>query len=319
MDRHFHFTRPMIGIARTLYRRCHRLTIDTANRLGIAVSPARDYYSPLPVRQELLATRERWDRPSHLVGVAVDLDEMERLLLEIVGRFGPEWEALPPYDEAKTLGYGPGFTRADAEVLYLMLRHLRPRRFLEVGSGLSTWYAAQAAAANVADGAPCEIQCIDPWVRERVAALPGVEVERRQVQDTDLARFEALETGDVLFIDSTHVVRIDGDVPFLYLEAIPRVAPGVVVHAHDIPFPYHVPHPAEEYIASAKWPKYWTEAMLLQAFLAFNCEFKIDLSVPLLRHHRETVLLDGLSGYRPITPADYDTHAGSIWFRRHSV
>jgi hypothetical protein len=90
----------------------------------------------------------------------------------------------------------------------------------------------------------------------------------------------------------------------------------VVIHVHDIHFPYNTPYPAEQYIFRTKWPSYWTEAMLLQAFLAYNKDFEILLSAPLLRFHREEVLASSLPGYRPVEVEDYDTHFGSIWLRR---
>jgi predicted O-methyltransferase YrrM len=251
-----------------------------------------------------------------MAGVSYDLDAMRSLLASLAAEHGGELAELPPYEEAKRLGYGPGFTRLDATLLYLVLRDLRPRRVIEVGSGLSTWYAVQALERNRADGVPAKITCIDPYSGDRVRGLPGVEVLRREVQDVAPEYFEALGAGDVLFIDSTHVVRIDGDVPHLYLEVLPRLRPGVVVHSHDIHFPYNVPHPAEEYVFGAKWPMLWTEAMLLQAFLALNDEFELLLAPPLLRHHDEAFLEATMPGYRPVVPHDYDTHFGSVWYRR---
>ncbi len=301
---------------RSAYRRGHRLALRILETLGLNVARTRDYYSPLPVRSRLERTRERWDRPSEMPGVEWDLEAMERLLERLVAEHAAAYEALPPYEEAKGLGYGPGFTRLDSLFTYLVVRHLRPRRVIEIGSGLSTYYLAQAAAANASDGAGCAITSIDPYSGDRVAGLPGVEVLRREVQDVEPAYFSRLEAGDVLFIDSTHVVKIDGDVPFLYLEALPRLGRGVVVHSHDVHFPYNVPYPAQEYVFDAKWPMVWTEAMLLQAFLACNREFEIFLAPPMIRHHDEAFLERTVPGYRPVAAADYDTHFGSIWYRR---
>jgi predicted O-methyltransferase YrrM len=301
---------------RRAYRRLHRAVLDALARLGLNVARTADYYSPLPARFRLARTRRRWDRPSAMAGVEWDLQGMEDLLALLVAAHGPELEELPPYEEAKRLGYGPGFTAVDARLLYLMLRHLKPARVVEVGSGLSTYYASRALERNRAEGRPGRITCIDPFSGDRVAGLPGVEVLRREIQDVAPEELAALEAGDVLFIDSTHVVKLDGDVPHLYLEVLPRLAPGVVVHSHDIHFPYNTPYPAEEYVLGAKWPLYWTEAMLLQAFLAFNREFEILLSVGILRHEEEGVLARTLPGYRPVAPQDYDTHAGSLWLRR---
>jgi predicted O-methyltransferase YrrM len=301
---------------RRAYRRLHHLALRGLEAAGVAVARTGDYYSPLPSVRALARTRERWDRPSALAGVRYDLDAMKQLLGSLMAEHGEELAELPPYDEAKRLGYGPGFTRLDAALLYLVLRRLRPRRVIEVGSGLSTYYAVRALERNRADGAPGAITCIDPYSGDRVRGLPGVEVLRREVQDVAPDYFEALGAGDVLFIDSTHVVRIDGDVPHLYLEVLPRLRPGVVVHSHDVHFPYNVPHPAEEYVFGAKWPMLWTEAMLLQAFLSLNAEFELFLAPPLIRHYDEAFLEATVPDYRPVVAADYDTHFGSVWYRR---
>lgn len=301
---------------RRLYRAIHRVALGTAARLGFNVARTGDYYSPLPVRAELERSRERWDRPSAMVGIEWDTPTMEDRLSRLVRDYGEELSELPPYEEAKRLGYGPGFTVADAHLLYLVLRELRPERVTEVGSGLSTFYISRALERNGQEGSAGRIRCIDPYSGDRVRGLPGVEVIRREVQAIDPVEFRELRDGDVLFIDSTHVVKIDGDVPHLYLEVLPRLRPGVSVHSHDVHFPYNTPHPAEEYVMRAKWPRYWTEAMLLQAFLAFNREFEIVLSTGLLRHEDEPFLQRTLPGYAPIVPADYDTHAGSLWYHR---
>lgn len=306
----------MAGALRTLYRALHRTVLETAARLGLNVARTADYYSPLPVWRELRRTRDRWDRPSAMAGVSWDLESMRGRLARLVEAHGAELDELPPYGEAKRLGYGPGFTIVDARLLYLMLRDLKPSRMIEVGSGLSTYYAARALERNREEGAPGRIRCIDPFSGHRVEGLPGVEVIRREVQDVAPEELRELEDGDVLFIDSTHVVKVGGDVPHLYLEVLPALRPGVVVHSHDVHFPYNTPYPAEEYVFRAKWPRYWTEAMLLQAFLAFNREFEIVLSAGILRHEDEEFFERTLPGYRRVEPKDYDTHAGSIWYRR---
>jgi predicted O-methyltransferase YrrM len=251
-----------------------------------------------------------------MAGVSWDLAAMEERLTRLMAAYGDELGSLPPFEEAKALGYGPGFTRLDAQLLYLTLRELKPRRILEVGSGLSTYYAARALERNREEGVAGRITCIDPYSGDRVQGLPAVEVVRREVQDVAPQEFRVLEEGDVLFIDSTHVVKVGGDVAHLYLEVVPSLSPGVVVHSHDVHFPRNTPHPAEAYVLKGKWPRYWTEAMLLQAFLAFNREFEILLSAGLLRHGDEPFLERTMPGYRPLVPEDFDTHAGSIWYRR---
>jgi predicted O-methyltransferase YrrM len=302
--------------ARRVYRAGVRAAVDLSCKLGLNLARSRDYYSPLPVYSELARREKRWNRPSALGGVAYDLDGMRALTESLVREQGDSYRALPSYHELKGRGYGPGFTVIDGMFLFLMLRAKKPRLFVEVGSGLSTCYASLALAANAAEGSPGEIRCIDPNVRAQVRALDRVDVVTHEVQDVDASFFTRLGPGDVLFIDSTHVVKIDGDVPHLYLEVLPALQPGVLVHAHDIHFPYNTPHPAERYVLGRTWPMLWTEAMLLQAFLAFNTSFRISLSLPLLRHFDEEFLRRVIPGYRSVEPEDHDTHFGSVWLER---
>jgi predicted O-methyltransferase YrrM len=302
--------------ARRVYRAAVRAAVDLSCRVGLNLARSRDYYSPLPVYSELARRRGRWDRPSALGGVTYDLDTMRALTERLVRDHGASYHALPSYHELKESGAGPGFTVLDGMFLFFMLRAKKPRLFVEVGSGLSTCYASLALAANAAEGSPGEIRCIDPHVRPQVRALDRVEVVAREVQDVEPSFFAQLGRGDVLFIDSTHVVKIDGDVPHLYLEVLPALQPGVTVHAHDVHFPYNTPHPAERYVLGRTWPMLWTEAMLLQAFLAYNASFRVVLSLPLLRHFDEAFLRRAIPGYRAVEPEDHDTHFGSIWLER---
>lgn len=301
---------------RRLYRFGLRALQGTSAALGLNVALTRDYYSPLPVLSELERNRERWDKPSQLRGVSFDLDAMKQRLAALCNDYAHELASLPSYEESKKLEYGPGFTFHDTQFLYCMLRDLEPRRFIEIGSGLSTFWASLALDRNRAEGSACQMIAIDPYARDRVRQISGLEVIARPVQEVEPEFFSVLGEGDVLFIDSTHVVKLDGDVPHLYLEIVPALGPGVVVHAHDIHFPYNVPYPVEKNVFGMKWPRLWTETMLLQAFLAYNSAFEIVLSPPLLRHFDEAFLRATVPDYRPVEKGDFDTHFGSIWFRR---
>ena len=295
------------------YRRVLRAAFPLLHLLGLNVILRSDYYSPLPLAAGLTKKRERWDRPSEMIGIELDLDQMKVELKRLVDQHGDESEILD-YGPAKTLGYGQGFSEVDAFVLYLMIRDLKPMHYIEVGAGLSTFIVWTAAAVNRREGSPCEMICIDPYADSRLEELAGLTVMRRPVQDVALDLYDRLEAHDVLFIDSTHVVKIDGDVPHVYLEVLPRLHPEVVIHSHDIHFPFNVPHPAEQYVFDAKWPRFWTEAMLLQAFLSFNPSYQVMLSTPLLRDHDDDFLARTLPDYRRLQAADYDTHHGSLWY-----
>lgn len=300
-----------------ILRNLHRALTGLINRLGFVVAKTSDYYSPLRPVSELKRNVGRWHRPSRMTGVHYDLDAMAATLEGLVAGFGREYAELPSYDELKRQRRGPGFTIVDAQVLYMTLRREKPARYVEVGSGLSTSYAWLAARKNAAEGRPMEMTVLDPFVSEATRSLAGVEILAKEAQDVPADWYSRLQAGDVLFIDSTHIVRLDGEVPHLVLEVLPALHPGVLVHVHDVHFPYNGPADPDAYVFDRRWPMIFTEAMLVQAYLCQNPRVQIVLSTPLLRHHREDVLKRLLPGYRPLDPKDFDTHHGSLWFRRN--
>lgn len=301
-------------LLRRAYGGVHRAAVRSLNRLGWVIAPAGDYYHALRPVDELVAKSARWHRPSALRGIAFDLPAMEALLARLVATYGEEYARLPAYDAIKKQRRGPGFTRVDALVLYLMLRDRKPARYLEVGSGLSTWYAAQAAARNAEEGRPMTMTVVDPYLSAATRALPGVEAVAREAQDLPPEWYaERVRPADVLFIDSTHVVRIDGEVPHLVLEVLPALPADVLVQVHDVHFPYHVPIEPQAYVAHRRWPMLFTEAMLVQAYLCYNARTELRLSTALLRHHDEAALRRIVPGYQPLDADDFDTHHGSLW------
>jgi hypothetical protein len=283
--------------------------------LGYNIVKKADYYSPLPVLGELEATRERWNRPSALVGIDVDIPGMQGRLSALTERWETEYQAVTgSWQSNSERGFGPGYPQFDARTLYFMLREHRPAHYLEVGSGLSTYYATVAARQNGQEGAPMQITCVEPYPFRALQDLPGVDLVVDLVQEVPLDRFTALEAGDVLFIDSSHALKIDSDVAYLFLEVLPRLAPGVLVHIHDVPFPYNVPFPADFWLFGERWPVYWNEAMVVQSFLTFNTGFEILLSTPMLRHHDEAALEATFPDYVPV--ADDANPPSSLWVRR---
>jgi predicted O-methyltransferase YrrM len=281
---------------------------------GFVVARKSDYYSPLPSRRNLKATRNRWAKPSSLLGVEYDLEGMKATLADLVGRYHAEFMDLLPYKEALQLGFGPGYTRLDAQVLYAMLRARKPARYVEIGSGLSTYYASLAAEMNAREDRPMGITCVEPYPFAALKTIPGITLIEEEVQAVGLELFTTLGEDDVLFIDSSHIVRLDGDVPFLFLEVLPALRRGPLVHIHDIPFPYHCPYPAEYWVYEGVWPKWWNESMLLHALLCGNKQFAVSLSTPLIRHHDESFLKQLIADYQPID--EEPNTFSSIWLKR---
>jgi hypothetical protein len=268
---------------------------------GYHVTPVH-FYSPIPDTSAL--GLDLWERETPLLGI--DLADARQLdLLAAFRRFGREYDALPSEptsDDGAFYLNNPMFSGTDALALYCVMRHFKPSSVIEVGSGFSTRLLVQAAARN----GPTRIVSIEPHpdaaLRQRL--LPVTLVESR-VQDVPISWFESLRSGDVLFIDSSHAVRIDGDVTFLFLEIFPRLKPGVIVHVHDVFLPRELPR---EWVVDRL--RFWGEQYLLQAFLAFNTAFEVLLANGYLGLRYENVL-------REVFPrSPWWRGGGSFWMRR---
>jgi hypothetical protein len=184
----------------------------------------------------------------------------------------PEFRATFPLHEAGARQFrlvNGNFMAGDAHVYWAILRGA-PRRVFEIGAGNSTVLAATAAERNRVDGRETEVVAIDPYPAPVLQSLDGlVRVMPQKLQDVDRDLFLELDDGDVLFIDSSHVLRMGGDVEIEYLEILPRLRPGVLVHVHDVNLPRRYPR---TYFDSGT---YWNEQAVLQAFLAFNSRFEV--------------------------------------------
>ena len=311
--------RPVVELLDTAVFRVRRARIRAIQRFfglfGFNIVKKDDYYSTLPVLAEIEQTRARWDRPSELVGIDLDVPAMTETLRDLAERWDEEFRSVTGDYLANTRqGFGPGYPQLDARTLYFMLREHRPARYLEIGSGLSTYYASMAARQNAADGSPLQITCVEPYPFDALRTLDNFELVEGFVQDVPLSTFEALEAGDVLFIDSSHALKIDSDVAFLFLEVLPRLAPGVIVHIHDVHLPFNGPFPADTWLFGERWPVYWNEAMVVQIFLAHSSAYRVLLSTPLIRHEDEAVLTELFDDY---TPVAHDRNPpSSLWLRR---
>lgn len=172
------------------------------------------------------------------------------------------------------------FESGDAEFLYQMVRARKPKRFIEIGSGQSTLIVRRAIAKNREEsvGYECKHVCIEPYEAPWLEKL-GVTVLRKRVETVDGAVFAELEENDFLFVDSSHVIRPQGDVLSEYLRIIPSLRSGVIVHIHDIFSPRDYPH---EWLVERMW--LWDEQYLLEALLIDNPSWRIIGALNLLRH-----------------------------------
>jgi hypothetical protein len=285
--------------ARSAYRGLRR----GASKAGLQVV-LKTFYSPIPDLDEL--PRGAFERRSDLPGIGWDLDAQ---LDEVRGRLGPAMaEFRPPQSSPDRWQYVPNdsYTVPDAAVLHAMVRTQKPRRIVELGSGHSTLVTAAAARQNAAEGHPVNLEVFDPFPGVVGDGLPGLaRLERTGAQDVPFAVFERLEAGDILFVDTTHTVKIGSDVNHIILEILPRLRPGVVVHLHDIFLPYEYPR-----VWLEDYGLYWAEQYLLQAFLAFNSGYEILASVYALKRERPAEMAQLLP------PGNWDGLGAAFWMRR---
>src|SRR5262245_55626837 len=208
-------------------------------RVGIHLTP-NHYHFPIPDTSRL--KESTWRHVSELPGLEMNEPEQIALLDRLGGSVGQEWAGLPrKRTDGQTEFYleNGHFETVDAEMFYGLVRDRGPRRILEIGSGFSTRLALLALERNGASGKPGVVTLVDPrppdWLRPGTAHIDRVIAS--PVQELPLREFTALGASDMLFIDSTHVLAIGSDVQFLFLEVLPRLNPGVLVHVHDIFFP----------------------------------------------------------------------------------
>jgi predicted O-methyltransferase YrrM len=286
---------------RCLQRTEHRELFLNWERHGFHVTPVH-FYEPIPDTRSLPATL--WSQPSELVGIEMNDSMQLDLLRNHFSKFCDEYETISAEPPA---GQRCPFRGADVLVAYCMVRRFQPRRIIEVGSGFSSLVLGQAAAKNKSSA----LICIDPFPHELVREsnrLPALQsLIEKKVQDVDVEFFSQLESGDILFIDSSHTVKIGGDVNYLFLEVLPRLKPGVIVHVHDIFFPLEYP---SDWVL--KEFRFWAEQYLLQAFLIFNPEFEVLISNSYLNHYYAPDLKAAFPNLRRWI-------GGSFWMQRKPV
>jgi Methyltransferase domain len=235
--------------------------------------PPGHFYSPIP---DLAQVREREQeifrvRPD-LPGIDLRLAEQSFLAQELE-RFYPE----QPFEDHKTprnryFFLNPNFSYGAALTLYGMLRYLRPRRVIEIGSGYSS--CATLDTNELFLGSSLECVFIEPEPALLRSLLRKDDIERvtivpERLQSVDKVIFRSLHANDILFVDSTHVSKVDSDVNHILFEILPALESGVYIHIHDIMYGFEYP---KEWIYEGR---YWNEAYSVRAFLQFNGAFEI--------------------------------------------
>jgi hypothetical protein len=246
---------------------------------GFHITPA-NFYQPIPNLRTL--DEQTWDRASQLPGLEMNEENQLDLLRTSFPAYSREYTPTQSSGVPPKFYFGNcAFDGTDALSTYCMIRHFKPGTVIEVGSGYSSLVSAEALQRNERG----KLICIEPFPRDFVQkGFPGLDtLIQKKVEEVEIDFFLQLGQNDILFIDSSHTVKIGSDVNYLVLEILPRLRPGVIVHFHDIFLPYDYPR---DWVVNEM--RFWNEQYLLQAFLAFNTEFRVLLANNYLaRNHLE--------------------------------
>jgi len=279
-------------VARSIFQRLGVLPITT------------HYYDPWA---EKSARRRPLDVRRDLPGIDFDLAGQ----LALLKRFTWQKELRQfPLDGAldtfhyRNQTYGVG----DAECLYSLIRLKRPARIVEIGGGYSTLMAAAAVEKNRGEDVAyrCRHVCIEPYENPWLDKS-RVEILRVPLESVDRAIFTSLRADDIVFVDSSHVIRPQGDVLTFYLEVFPTLARGVLVHVHDIFTPRDYP---SRWLDDAML--LWNEQYLVEALLSGNRDFKIVASLNMLYHDHRAAIDDAF----PMLAAEGGPEPASLWLTR---
>lgn len=271
------------GLVLLLYRKggSSRLKINTWMLKKIGVFPIRDhFYEPFFNHKYLTKslTEARF-----LPGL--DFREKKQLKLLETLSYQREFDDFIDAQEKKTkdesFHFNNGnFESGDAEFLFNFLRHIKPQKVIEVGCGSSTKIISYALSLNRKETKLlCEHICVEPYEQKFLEKFNDIKVIRDKLEDVDMATFKCLRENDFLFIDSTHVIKPQGDVLKAYLEIIPSLSPEVYVHVHDIFSPRDYP---------TRWVKddvrFWNEQYLVEGMLSKNDSYEIVAALNFLKN-----------------------------------
>jgi hypothetical protein len=265
------------------------------------------FYSPLP---DLVDIHRReaaiFTPPADVPGVNLNLARQLELLEQLAGQY-----AGLPFTEQKQPGLryyfdNPNFSYGESIVLYCLIKLLKPKRIVEIGSGHSSCVILDTNQ-RCFDGA---IDCsfVEPYPELLLSLMDQGDRKRtrvlgQRVQEVSLDLFTQLAPGDILFVDSSHVSKVGSDVNYIFFEILPRLAPGVYVHFHDIMAGFEYP---SEWIYQGRA---WNEAYLMRSFLQYNSAFSIELFNSYLGHFHRAALIRAL----PLADRNPGT---SLWLKK---
>ena len=279
---------------------------------GYHVTPVH-HYEPIPDTRTL--RDDLWSTAFPLDGVDINEKAQLALLSLFSSAYIDEYDTFSWSEPSSADDYtviNPFFGTVDAEILYCMIRHFKPRRIIEVGSGYSTRVSAKAVLKNREEEQQdeCELMAIEPFPDSSlIRGYPGLSrLVTRRVQDIPPSEFDRLVENDILFLDSSHVLATGTDAQYEYLTILPRLNPGVLVHIHDIFLPMEYPR---AWVMGMH--RFWNEQYFLQGFLMRNQAFEILWAGYYMHLTHPNRLASAFSSYTKRRQEDWPV---SFWMRR---
>lgn len=271
--------------------------------------PAGHFYSPIPSESDIRRGLDLADGRLTFKGIDQRTEE-QRALLEQLAKHYPRLE----FPVSRDPGYrfyldNPSYGQFDAILFACMVLHFKPRRIIEVGSGFSS--ALMLDLNDRFAGGEIELTFIEPYPdRLRTLLRPGdLEAARLiecEVQDAPIELFRELGDGDILFVDSSHVSKVGSDVNHIFFEVLPILAPGVLVHIHDVSGNFEYP---EDWLAVGRA---WNEMYLLRAFMMHNSAYEVRAHSTQMRELNQAF-------FREKMPLCMEGGGGQFWIQRTNV
>jgi len=270
--------------------------------------PAGHFYSPIVNVDEIKKRElEIWNKTEkfEISGIDLQLDEQIKLL-KCLTNYYSELPFKPEKQINIRYQFENGFySYTDGIILYSMIRHFKPKRIIEIGSGFSS--SIMLDTNNIFFNNKIDLTFIEPYP-ERLYSLmfetdkKQVTIIQSKVQLLLLDNFEKLQAGDILFVDSTHVVKTGSDVNYILFEILPILQSGVLIHFHDIFYSFEYP---KEWVYLGH---NWNEDYFLKAFLMYNNKFKIRLFSEYIHKHHKEAFAD--------MPLSYKNTGGNLWIEK---
>ena len=267
--------------------------------------PPGHFYSAVPSLQEREAFVCAYSPNDRTLGLDINEDGQ----LAILNEFEKYYKECP-FPERKTESFryyfdNPAYSYTDALTLYSMIRKFQPEKIVEIGSGFSS--AAMLDTNDTFFDGKIDLNFIEPYPELLKSLLRPNDTKHEilgdRLQDVGLDAFLELKENDILFVDSTHVSKLNSDVNKIIFDVLPSLKRGVVIHFHDIFWPFEYP---KQWIEEGRA---WNEAYILRAFLEFNSSFEVIFFASYLHQHFRSVFADKM-------PLYLKNPGGNIWIRK---